>query len=79
MKRATFVLTLFAASSIYAQQASEPTEEQLKALVTILRQQRDQAVQAYQDTQAQLQLVNAELAKLKNMVAAKSGTESLSK
>lgn len=64
-------ILLLAALPLAAQQApAEPTPEQLKALVTVLRQQRDAATQSAQDAQAQLSLVAAELEAAKKQLAA---------
>lgn len=69
MKKLIPILIL-AALPLAAQQATaEPTAEQLKALVTVLRQQRDAATQSAQDAQAQLALVAAELEAAKKQLA----------
>lgn len=70
MKKA-IIIAAFLTASLFGQQAQpqEPTPEQLKALVVVLRQQRDQATQTLQDTQAQLALVSTELEAAKKQIA----------
>lgn len=71
MKKLATLIAIITAIPLAAQQAApqEPTPEQLKALVNVLRQQRDNATQAAQDAQVQLQLVNAELEAAKKQLA----------
>lgn len=64
-------LLILAALPLFAQQPpAEPTVEQLKAAIAALRQQRDQATQALQDLQIQLQTLAAELEAVKKQTAA---------
>lgn len=69
MKKIAIILAI-AASSAFAQPAQQPapTVEQLQQVVTVLRQQRDQAMQQAQDIAAQLQILSSEHEKLKKQL-----------
>jgi septal ring factor EnvC (AmiA/AmiB activator) len=53
----------------------EPTPEQLKAWVQVLRQQRDANAALAQDLQAQIQILTAELEAARKQLAATAKTE----
>lgn len=71
MKKLTLLLAMLCALPAIAQTqpAQEPSADQLKTMVTILRTQRDQNAQTVQDLQVQLQIVSAELEKAKKQLS----------
>ena len=71
MKHTILIALLALALPLAAQPPEQPkaTPEQLQQFTTVMRQQRDFATQALQDTQAQLQLVAKENEALKTQVA----------
>ncbi len=76
--RSLALLTILAVSALAQtpQAQPEPTPEQLKAWVQVLRQQRDANAALAQDLQAQIQILAAELeAARKQLAAAAAKTE----
>lgn len=72
MIRKTLIPLILAVSvTAFAQQTApqEPSPEQLKQLVNVLRSQRDATTQQLQDLQVQLQLLSKENEDLKKQLA----------
>lgn len=79
--RSLLLLSILAVSAFAQtpQAQPEPTPEQLKAWVTVLRQQRDANAALAQDLQAQIQILAAELEAARKQLAATTSAKTETK